>query len=94
MTGLTTLEKPVMIGEMSRDEPDPDTSENGKSAWITDAFNKIKGGNYPKIKLFVWFDHNKYEDPKMRYWKIGNWESCRLSFKTAVADPYYLSTIQ
>jgi hypothetical protein len=93
LCAISTFEKPILIGEMSRDEPDPNTSENGKSAWITDTFNKIKSSGYQKIKLYVWFNLNKYEAPKMRYWQIDNWPLCMISFEAAMKDPYYISII-
>ena len=89
---LSVYGKPIMIGEMSRDEPDPETSENGKSVWITETFNKIKGSSYQKIKLYIWFNKNKTEG-KMRYWRMDNWPACRISFEAAMKDPYYISII-
>lgn len=89
---LSVFDKPIIIGEMSRDEPDPDTSENGKSAWITDTFIKIKSPSYQNIKLYVWFNLNKPEG-KMRYWRMDNWAACKSAFQSAMNDPYYVSKI-
>jgi len=73
--------KPMMIAEFA-------SAEDGgnKAAWITDAFSKIKN-NYPKFKIFIWFNVNKERD-----WRIESSASSLASFKNAISDPYFLDT--
>jgi beta-mannanase len=83
-TIYSTLEsygKPMMIGEFA-------SAENGgdKAAWIIDAFSKIKN-NYPKFRIFVWFNINKERD-----WRINSSTNSLSAFKTAVGDNYFIET--
>jgi hypothetical protein len=52
ITAATT--KPIVIGEWASAEKGGD-----KAAWITDAFNEIKSGDWPQIEVLVWFHERK-----------------------------------
>jgi len=76
--------KPIMIGETARGTVDA----TNKPLWITDAFYKIKN-NYPKIKLYVWFNMNKESG-----WRVDTSPDSLNAFKAAMTDEaYYLSKI-
>lgn len=76
--------KPIMIGETARGSGDA----TNKPAWITDAFNKIRN-NYPKIKLYVWFNMAKESD-----WRVDSSSESLSAFRASMSDEaYYLSTI-
>ncbi|GAG81757.1 unnamed protein product [marine sediment metagenome] len=68
LTSLTS--KPIMIGEFA-------SAENGgsKAGWIADAFSNIKN-NYPRVKLFCWFNINKERD-----WRINSSGSAEAAFQ-------------
>jgi len=80
LTNLTA--KPLMISEFSSDE-----NGGSKAAWITETFSKIKG-NYPRIKLFSWFNINKERD-----WRVNSSASAEAAYKSALQDAYFLGTI-
>lgn len=80
--------KPFMIGEFA-------SAENGgdKAEWIKDAFYQIKN-NFPKIKAFIWFQHNdtgaivnnltEHSD-----WRINSSDKALDAFRTAMKDNYF-----
>jgi endoglucanase len=81
LTALTS--KPLMIGEFSSAE------EGGSKAdWITDAFSKIES-NYPRVKIFCWFNINKERD-----WRVNSSSSSEVAFKQALQDTHFLDTIR
>jgi len=81
LTALTG--KPLMIGEFASG-----TSETGdKAAWITDAFSKIES-NYPRIKIFCWFNINKERD-----WRINSSASSEAAFRSALQSSFFLDKI-
>jgi endoglucanase len=57
-----------------------------KAAWITDAFTKIKT-DYPRLKLFTWFNINKELD-----WRVNSSPEALEAFRTAMEDSYYLGS--
>lgn len=71
--------KPLMIAEFASTE-----LGGAKSSWITDAFSQIRN-NYPRIKLFNWFNLNKETD-----WRVNSSSSAEAAFKTAVSQSYFL----
>ncbi|MFA5113469.1 MAG: glycosyl hydrolase [Candidatus Margulisiibacteriota bacterium] len=72
--------KPLMIGEFA-------SAENGgsKEAWIADAFARI-GADYPRIKLFCWFNINKERD-----WRIESSAGALAAFKKALQNEHFSS---
>jgi hypothetical protein len=84
LTGLTA--KPLMIGEFSSAEQGGD-----KAGWICDALQKIRS-NYPRIKMFCWFNINK-ESYNERDWRIDSSASAEAAFKNSLQNSYFLSTI-
>ena len=71
-----------MIGEFASAEQGGD-----KGAWIADALSKIKT-NYPRIKLFCWFNINKERD-----WRINSSASAEAAFRNGLRDAYFLDKI-
>lgn len=78
LTALTS--KPLLIGEFASSDQGGD-----KAGWITDAFAKIES-NYPKIKLFCWFNINKERD-----WRVESSSSSEAAVKNALQDAYFSS---
>jgi beta-mannanase len=76
LTALTS--KPLMIGEFGAAE-----QAGSKADWITNAFAKIKS-NYPRVKLFCWFNINKERD-----WRVDSSPSAEAAFRNALRDPYF-----
>ncbi len=72
-------EKPVMIGEFGACEGPV------KSAWITNAFDRIKG-NYPEIRAFYWFDINKECD-----WRVESSAESLSVFTQAISGTMFVS---
>jgi hypothetical protein len=81
-TTYSTHNKSMMIAEFACAEETGDL----KADWITDAFSKIRN-NYPRFKIFVWFNVNKERD-----WRVESSSSSITSFKNAVSDPYFLDS--
>ncbi len=81
LTGMTA--KPLMLGELAAA-----TAEGSKAAWLTDAFSRIKN-NYPRVKVFNWFNINKERD-----WRIESSADAQAAFKTALQESYFLGTIK
>jgi hypothetical protein len=79
LTALTA--KPLMIGEFACAEG------GGKAGWISDAFLKIRA-DYPRVKLFCWFNINKEKD-----WRIASSPSAEAAFKNSLQNAYYLARI-
>lgn len=73
-------DQPVMIAEFASAE-----SGGNKSAWLADAFAKIKSG-YPRMKAVTWFNTNKETD-----WRVNSSDATLEGFRKAIADPYFLS---
>ncbi|NQT29630.1 MAG: hypothetical protein HQ596_03570 [Candidatus Saganbacteria bacterium] len=71
--------KPLMIGEFASAK-----SGGDKAAWITDTFSKMQT-DYPRIKLFCWFDINKERD-----WRINSSADAQASFAQAISDSYFV----
>jgi beta-mannanase len=80
LTSLTS--KPLMIGEFAAAE-----QGGSKADWITDAFARIKS-NYPRIKLFCWFNIKKERD-----WRVNSSSSSEAAFKSVLQDSYFSSKI-
>jgi hypothetical protein len=79
--------KPVMIGEFASCEAGPyELSGQTKSAWITNAFERMKSPDYASIKAFYWFNINKECD-----WRINSSSQSLSSYQTAISDPYFSS---
>ncbi len=75
---------PMMIAEFGTGEFQ--SGDFDKAAWITDAFNKIKI-EYPRIKIFTWFNINKELD-----WRVNSSPEALTAFKAAMQDPYYIAS--
>ncbi len=77
-------------------------ADNGKScddfaaARIADLLSAIKL-RYPRLKMFCWFDRNNLNgadmDRRLNDYSLPPGSAALTSFKTCVADPYFLSTI-
>ncbi|OGC12425.1 hypothetical protein A3K48_04565 [candidate division WOR-1 bacterium RIFOXYA12_FULL_52_29] len=80
---LTALSaRPLMIGEFACAETGGD-----KAAWIGDAFNKMRN-DYPRIKLFNWFNINKERD-----WRVESSPTSASAARNALQDGYFLDKI-
>ena len=75
---------PMMIAEFGTGEFQ--SEDFNKAAWITDAFGKIKN-EYPRIKIFTWFNINKELD-----WRVNSSPEALQAFTTAMRDPYYIGS--
>jgi len=80
---ISLTSKPMMIGEFACA-----TQEGDKAGWVVDAFTKIKS-NYPRIKIFNWFNINKERD-----WRVESSPDVINAFKISLQNSYYLSTIR
>ncbi|MFH1684403.1 MAG: glycosyl hydrolase, partial [Candidatus Margulisiibacteriota bacterium] len=80
--------KSMMIGEFASVEDGGD-----KAAWITDAFSKIES-DYPKIKIFNWFNIQKYESQAggIVDWKVNSSTGASNAFNSAMQDSYFLES--
>jgi len=81
LTALTS--KPLMIGEFASAE-----QGGNKADWITDAFSRIQN-NYPRVKIFCWFNINKERD-----WRVNSSPSSEAAMRTALQPAYFLDTIR
>ncbi len=77
-------DQPMMIAEFGTGEFQYEDFD--KAAWITDAFDKIKT-EYPRIKIFTWFNINKELD-----WRVNSSPAALAAFQTAMKDPYYIGS--
>lgn len=77
-------EQPMMIAEFGSGEFEHDGFD--KAAWITDAFSKMKT-DYPRIKIFTWFNINKELD-----WRVNSSPAALEAFKKAMDDPYFIGS--
>lgn len=77
-------DQPMMIAEFGTGEFQ--SGDFNKAAWISDAFTKIKT-DYPRIKIFTWFNINKEHD-----WRVNSSPESHEAFKKAMADPYYIGS--
>jgi hypothetical protein len=78
--------KPVTIAEMGCGEFTRD--DMNKATWITQSFAKMKA-DYPWVKMYTWFNIQKEKD-----WRVNSSPGVLEAFKTAMADPYFLSDYQ
>jgi hypothetical protein len=76
--------QPMMIAEFGTGEFQFENSN--KATWITDAFQKIKT-DYPRIKIFTWFNINKELD-----WRVNSSPEALKAFREAMKDPYYIDS--
>src|SRR3989338_3279328 len=76
-------DKPLMIGEFASAE-----QGGSKAGWITDALAKIKA-EYPRIKIFCWFNIDKERD-----WRVTSSATAETSFNQALQDGYFLDKIR
>lgn len=83
----TSAAPPMMIGETASVE----RGETGKARWIAEALGTEIPKSFPKIKAFVWFNWNIYnEATKTRLeWPIETSEASRESFANAISSPFY-----
>jgi beta-mannanase len=93
LTALTA--RPLLIGEFSCAEPGGDKATIvanptivGKANWIVDAFARIKS-NYPRIKIFCWFNINKERD-----WRVNSSSLAEAAFKKALQDGHFSAKIE
>ncbi|MBU0502165.1 MAG: hypothetical protein KJ811_02845 [Candidatus Margulisbacteria bacterium] len=82
-TAFASYDKPIAICEFASA---PGTTAAAKANWISDAFSKIKN-NYPKIKIFCWFNINKERD-----WRIESSTESANAYKEVIKDTYFLET--
>jgi beta-mannanase len=81
---LTKLSaRPLMIGEFASGT----TAEDGKAAWITDAFARISA-SYPRIKLCCWFNINKERD-----WRLDSSPAATAAGRAALQNEHFLGKI-
>jgi endoglucanase len=72
---LSSIEKPMLITEVSSTEIGGD-----KSDWITETFKTIKS-SYPRIKLVSWFNEDKETD-----WRINSSTDSLNAYVKAIND--------
>lgn len=77
--------QPVMIAEFAT--PEFNFNGNTKADWIKDALFKIKN-DYPRVKMFVWFNINKEMD-----WRINSSPEAHMAFKKALRDTFFIGKI-
>jgi len=77
-------DQPMMIAEFGTGEFQSDNFD--KASWVTDAFKKIKT-EYPRIKIFTWFNINKELD-----WRVNSSPESLDAFRKAMKDPYYIGS--
>jgi beta-mannanase len=80
LTALT--QKPLMIGEFA-------SADNGgdKGAWITDSLSRLQS-DYPRVKLFCWFNINKERD-----WRVNSSASAEAAFRQGIGDSYFVENL-
>ena len=78
--------KPVIIAEFASGEFS--RGEMNKAAWITETFARMKA-DYAWVKMFTWFNIRKELD-----WRVDSSPAALQAFRTAMADPYFLSEYQ
>ncbi len=76
-------DKPIMLAEFASVDTGGD-----KAAWITNAFERIKSGDYSKIDAFYWFN---IIDENFGNERIDSSPEVLAAFQAAMADPYYTS---
>lgn len=79
---VSLTKKPLMIGEFGAAEQGGD-----KAAWIKQSLVQIKR-EYPRIKLFCWFNINKERD-----WRIDSANSSVQAFKQAINNRYFVENL-
>ncbi|MDP4176968.1 MAG: glycosyl hydrolase [Bacillota bacterium] len=72
---ITTINKPVFIGEISSAEQGGD-----KGKWITETFNTIKT-SYSKVFAVIWFSENK---PAEADWRINSSDDALTAYINAI----------
>ena len=78
--------KPICIAEMGTGEFS--LGDINKAAWITESFARMKAA-YPWIKMYTWFNIKKELD-----WRVNSSPQALEAFRTAMADPYFLSEVE
>jgi endoglucanase len=78
--------KPVIIAEFGSGEFTK--GDIDKATWIRQAFARMKA-EYPWIKMYTWFNIKKELD-----WRVNSSPEALEAFRTAMADPYFLSDYQ
>jgi len=79
-------DQPIMIAEFA--SPEFDYNGITKADWIADAMNKIQN-EYPRIKMFVWFNINKELD-----WRINSSQQSLDTFKNAISNDYFMAKVK
>jgi hypothetical protein len=75
--------KPVIIAEFATGEFSK--GDLHKAVWISEAFARMKT-DYAWVKMFTWFNIKKELD-----WRVDSSPAALAAFRTAMADPYFLS---
>jgi hypothetical protein len=86
ITGTLAPNKPLLIAEVaSHDAP------GDKAAWITDMVARKLPQEYPKIKGFLWFNINEFNDGSggRAQFQIESPAAAQAAFSQAIASPYY-----
>ncbi len=79
--------KPVMIGEFASCEAGAyEQPGQTKSAWITNAFERIQSSGYAQIQAFYWFNINKECD-----WRIDSSPQSLSAFQASMTNLYFTS---
>ena len=79
--------KPVMLGEFSSCEATPANNPwETKSAWIQNAFERIKSPDYSHLNAFYWFHAEKDCG-----WRVDTSPASLAAFKSAISDPLFIS---
>jgi len=69
--------QPILIAEVSSTE-----DGGNKADWVREAFTKISGGDYPRVRGLVWFNSGKYEreSKDVLDWQIDSSEASLEAF--------------
>lgn len=84
MRYLRTLHKPVMISEFASVE-----QGGSKSAWIKDAFKKIRT-YHPEVKAVIWYDAKERSHGHVQDWRINSSSKSLKAYRAAVKSRYFV----
>ena len=81
---LTKLKKPIIISEFASVE-----KGGRKSAWITDAFKRIR--TLSKVRGVVYYDSVERSRTSTQDWRVNSSKTSLAAFKVAIAPDYFYS---
>lgn len=76
-----------MIGEFASCEAGPyEQAGQTKSAWITNASERMQSSDYAQVQAFYWFNINKECD-----WRVNSSPQSLSAFQASMTSPYFTS---